>query len=131
MNFPSNLKYSKDHEWTKVEDGFAVVGITDYAQDKLGSIVFVELPSLGKSFIRGEILVTVDSVKAVAEVYSPVSGQVEAINESLRDNPEWINRDAYGQGWMVKLKMADAAELISLLSSEAYQAFVAEEEAKG
>ncbi|MDI6755707.1 MAG: glycine cleavage system protein GcvH [Thermodesulfobacteriota bacterium] len=131
MNFPSDLKYSKDHEWTKVEDGFVVVGITDYAQDKLGSIVFVELPSLGKSFTRGEILVTVDSVKAVAEVYSPVSGQVEAINESLRDNPELINRDAYGQGWMVKLKMADAAELISLLSSEAYQAFVAEEEAKG
>lgn len=131
MNFPNDLKYSKDHEWTKVEDGFVVVGITDYAQDKLGSIVFVELPSLGKSFTRGEILATVDSVKAVAEVYSPVSGQVEAINESLRDNPEWINRDAYGQGWMVKLKMADAAELISLLSSEAYQAFVAEEEAKG
>jgi len=131
MNFPNDLKYSKDHEWTKVEDGFVVVGITDYAQDKLGSIVFVELPSLGKSFNRGEILATVDSVKAVAEVYSPVSGQVEAINESLRDNPEWINRDAYGQGWMVKLKMADAAELISLLSSEAYQAFVAEEEAKG
>lgn len=131
MNFPNDLKYSKDHEWTKVEDGFVVVGITDYAQDKLGSIVFVELPSLGKSFTRGEILATVDSVKAVAEVYSPVGGQVEAINESLRDNPELINRDAYGQGWMVKLKMADAAELINLLSSEAYQAFVAEEEAKG
>lgn len=120
-----------DHEWTKAEEGHALVGITDYAQDKLGSIVFVELPILGKNFKKGDVLVTVDSVKAVAEVYAPVSGQVEEVNESLRDNPEWINRDAYGQGWMVKLKMVDSTETNSLLSPEAYQAFVAEEEAKG
>ena len=131
MNFPKDLKYTKDHEWARVEGQFAVVGITDYAQNKLGSIVFVELPSTGKSFKKGETLVTVDSVKAVAEVYAPVSGQVDAANDSLRDNPEVINRECYGQGWMVKLKIGDPVELSSLLTSEAYEAFVAAEEAKG
>jgi glycine cleavage system H protein len=131
MNFPRDLKYSKDHEWTKAEQGVALIGITDYAQDKLGSIVFVELPGVGNHFQKGDVLVTVDSVKAVAEVYAPVSGRVEAINESLRENPEWINRDPYGQGWMVKLKMTDANETDALLPAEAYQAFVAEEAAKG
>lgn len=131
MNFPKEVKYTKDHEWTRMEGEFAVIGITDYAQDKLGSIVFVELPALGKSFKKGETLVTVDSVKAVAEVYAPISGRVEAVNESLRDNPEWINRECYGQGWMVRLKIGDSAELSILLTSEAYEAFVAEEEAKG
>jgi len=131
MNFPKELKYTKDHEWTRMEGEFAVIGITDYAQDKLGSIVFVDLPALGKSFKKGETLVTVDSVKAVAEVYAPMSGRVESVNESLRDNPEVINRECYGQGWMVKLKIVDAAELSSLLPAEAYEAFVAEEEAKG
>ena len=131
MNFPKELKYSKDHEWARLEQEFVVVGITDYAQDKLGSIVFVELPSPGKSFKKGETLVTVDSVKAVAEVYAPVGGRVEAVNESLRDTPEWINRDSYGEGWMVKLKVADPGEMGSLLTAEAYEAFVREEEAKG
>jgi glycine cleavage system H protein len=131
MNFPKELKYTKDHEWARVEGQFVVVGITDYAQNKLGSIVFVDLPSSGKSFKKGEPLLTVDSVKAVAEVYAPVSGQVEAVNDSLRDNPEEINRECYGQGWMVKLKIIDPTELSSLLTSEAYEAFVAEEEAKG
>ncbi|MBI5967030.1 MAG: glycine cleavage system protein GcvH [Deltaproteobacteria bacterium] len=131
MNFPKELKYTKDHEWARVVGEFAVVGITDYAQDKLGAIVFIELPPLGKSFKKGETMVTVDSVKAVAEVYAPGSGLVEAVNESLRDNPEVINRECYGQGWMVKMKLADTAELGNLLSSEAYEAFVAEEEAKG
>jgi glycine cleavage system H protein len=114
-----------------MEGEWAVIGITDYAQDKLGSIVFVDLPVPGKSFKKGETLVTVDSVKAVAEVYAPVSGQVESVNESLRDNPEWVNRECYGQGWMVRLKIVDSAELGSLLTAEAYEAFVAEEEAKG
>jgi glycine cleavage system H protein len=131
MNFPKELKYTKDHEWARVEGQFVVVGITDYAQNKLGSIVFVDLPSSGKSFKKGEPLLTVDSVKAVAEVYAPVSGQVEAVNDSLRDNPEEINRGCYGPGWMVKLKIIDPTELSSLLTSEAYEAFVAEEEAKG
>ena len=131
MNFPKGLKYTRDHEWARAEGQFAVVGITDYAQNKLGSIVFVDLPSSGKSFKKGETLVTVDSVKAVAEVYAPVSGPVEAVNDSLRDNPEVINQECYGLGWMVKLKIVDPAELSNLLTSEAYEAFVAEEEAKG
>jgi len=131
MNFPKEVKYTKDHEWTRIEGAWAVIGITDYAQDKLGSIVFVDLPAPGKSFKKGETLITVDSVKAVAEVYAPISGQVESVNESLRDNPDWVNRECYGQGWMVRLKIGDSAELSSLLTSEAYEAFVAEEEAKG
>jgi len=131
MNFPKDLKYTKDHEWARVEGNVAVVGITDYAQEKLGSIVFVELPPLGKSVKKGETVVTVDSVKAVAEVYSPLSGQVEEANESLKDIPEIINQDPYGQGWMVKIKISDPAERGALMTPEVYQAFVAEEEAKG
>jgi len=131
MNFPKDLKYTKEHEWAKVDGNGAVVGITDFAQDKLGSIVFVELPPSGKSVKKGETVVTVDSVKAVAEVYSPLSGQVEESNESLKDTPEFINQDPYGQGWMVKIKISDPAELGTLMTPEAYQAFVAEEEAKG
>ncbi len=131
MNVPKELKYTKDHEWARIEGSAAVVGITDYAQDKLGSIVFVELPPLGKSLKRGETVVTVDSVKAVAEVYSPFSGEVEEANESLKDVPETINQDPYGQGWMVRIKISDPSELGGLMSPEAYQAFLAEEEAKG
>ena len=131
MNFPKDLKYTKDHEWARIEGRTAVVGITDYAQGKLGSIVFVELPPIGKSVKKGETVVTVDSVKAVAEVYSPLSGEVEETNESLKDIPEMINQDPYGQGWMVKIKMSDPSERVALMTPEAYQAFVAEEEAKG
>ncbi|HXZ37367.1 MAG TPA: glycine cleavage system protein GcvH [Thermodesulfobacteriota bacterium] len=131
MNFPKDLRYTKDHEWARLEGNVAVVGITDYAQDKLGSIVFVELPPFGKSVKKGETVVTVDSVKAVAEVYSPLSGKVEEVNESLKDIPEIINQDPYGQGWMVKIKISDPAEWGALMTLEAYQAFVAEEEAKG
>ena len=131
MNFPRDLKYTKEHEWARVEGNIALVGITDYAQDKLGSIVFVELPPPGKAFRKGETMVNVDSVKAVAEVYSPLSGQVEEANESLKDNPETINQDPYGKGWMVKLKIANPEELSALMSLESYKAFVSEEEAKG
>ncbi len=131
MNFPKNLKYTKDHEWARVEGDAAVVGITDYAQDKLGSIVFVELPAPGKPVKKGQTVVTVDSVKAVAEVYSPLTGEVKEANEPLKDTPEVINQDPYGQGWMVKIKISTPAELGGLLTPEAYEAFVAEEQAKG
>ena len=131
MNFPKDLKYTKEHEWARVEGNVAVIGITDFAQDRLGSIVFVELPPVGKAFVKGETMVTVDSVKAVAEVYSPLSGQVEEANKSLKDNPEMINQDPYGKGWMVKLKIATSGELGTLMSPETYEAFVAEEGAKG
>ena len=131
MNIPKNLKYTKEHEWARVEGNIAVAGITDFAQEKLGSIVFVELPSPGKAFKKGETLVTVDSVKAVAEVYAPLSGEVEEANESLKDNPEAVNQEPYGQGWMVKLKLTAPAEQSALMGPEDYEAFVAEEEAKG
>ncbi len=131
MNFPRDLKYTKDHEWTRINGQTAVVGITDYAQEKLGSIVFVELPPIGQSFRQGEILATIDSVKAVAEVYAPLSGQVLEINEGLKDSPEWINQDAYGKGWIAKLKIDDAAEANHLLSAADYEKFIAEEGAQG
>jgi glycine cleavage system H protein len=131
MDLPKELKYTKEHEWARTEGEFAVIGITDYAQEKLGAIVFIDLPAPGKVFKQGEIMVSVDSVKAVAEIYAPVSGRVEATHEPLKDNPEVVNRDPYGEGWMVKLKITDFAELDNLLSWEAYGAFVAEEEEKG
>lgn len=131
MNTPKDLKYTKDHEWARLEGGIAVVGITDFAQEKLGSIVFVDMPSPGKTFKKGETMVTVDSVKAVAEVYAPLSGEVESVNEALKDTPELINRDPYGEGWMCKMKMTNPGEKDLLLGAEAYEAFVAEEEAKG
>jgi len=131
MNVPKELRYTKDHEWIRVEGVSAVVGITDYAQEKLGSIVFVDLPPAGKSFQKGETLLNVDSVKAVAEVYAPLTGEVETPNEQLKDNPEVINQDCYGQGWMIKMKMQNPSELETLLTAQGYEAFVAEEEAKG
>ncbi len=130
MNFPKELLYTKDHEWARAEEGTAVVGITDFAQDRLGSIVFVDFPAPGKSFKKGDTLISVDSVKAVAEVYAPVSGEVQAVNEALREKPELVNQDPYGEGWMVKLKTADAGELRSLMASDAYEKLVAQEEAK-
>lgn len=131
MNVPKELRYTKDHEWVRVDGDSAVVGITDYAQEKLGSIVFVDLPPAGKSFQKGETLINVDSVKAVAEVYAPLSGEVETLNEQLKDNPEVINRDCYGQGWMIKMKMRNPSELETLLTAPAYEAFIAKEEAEG
>ncbi len=131
MNTPKDLKYTKDHEWARIEGRIAVVGITDFAQEKLGSIVFVDMPPPGKGFQKGQTVVTVDSVKAVAEVYAPLSGEVESVNEALKDTPELINRDPYGEGWMFKLKTTSPGEKDLLLDAKAYEAFVAEEEAKG
>ncbi len=131
MNVPKDLKYTRDHEWARVDGDAVSVGITDFAQEKLGSIVFVELPGSGKTAKKGETLVTVDSVKAVAEVYAPISGEVRETNEALKDNPELINREPYGGGWMVKMKIAAPGEIGTLLSPGDYEAFLAEEEAKG
>lgn len=131
MNFPQDLKFTKDHEWAKIEDKLAWIGITDYAQEKLGSIVFIELPPLEKTFHKGEVLATIDSVKAVAEVYAPLSGQVKEVNAGLKDNPEWINQDPYGKGWIAKLEISDQAEITILLSSLDYQEFITVEESKG
>jgi glycine cleavage system H protein len=128
MEFPEDLKYSREHEWALVEGKVATVGITDFAQDKLGDIVFVELPAVGDKVTKDEAMGVVESVKAVSDVYSPVSGTVIEINDDLPDSPDMINEDPYGDGWIVKIQMSDPTDLEDLMDSEAYEAFVAEQE---
>lgn len=125
---PTDRLYSKDHEWVKDNgDGTAVVGITDYAQEMLTDIVFVELPPIGKKVAKGEPVAVVESVKSVSDVYSPVSGEVIDVNKTLEDKPELINQDAFGEGWIAKLKLENAAELKSLLNTADYDALIKEE----
>lgn len=128
MEFPEELKYSREHEWALVEGKVATIGITDFAQDKLGDIVFVELPAVGDKVIKDEAMGVVESVKAVSDVYSPVSGTVIEINDDLPDSPDMIDEDPYGDGWIVKIQMSDPTDLEDLMESEAYEAFVAEQE---
>lgn len=120
-NVPSDLKYTKTHEWVRDEgDGVVTIGITDHAQELLGDLVFVELPEVGASLDHGGDCAVVESVKAASDVYAPVSGEVVEVNEGLADAPETINSDAYGDGWMFKVKLADAGELDELMAAEAY-----------
>lgn len=121
---PQELKYTKDHEWVKEEDGRVRVGITHHAQKELGDIVFVELPEVGKVAKKGELLGTVESVKAVGEVYAPVSGEVVEANSALESTPELVNKDPYGEGWIFVLKLADPAELEELLDAAGYESLV-------
>lgn len=121
MNIPDNLKYTREHEWVRDNgDGTVTVGITDFAQGELGDIVFVELEPEGSEFDQDEVFGTVEAVKTVSELYSPVSGEITEINEALEDDPELVNNDPYGDGWMVKIKLSDASELDALLSAEDY-----------
>ena len=129
MNLPDNLKYSKEHEWVSVDGDVVTLGITDHAQSNLGDIVFVELPSEGNEVKRGETFGVVESVKAVSDCYSPVTGKVTEVNTPLADAPETINEDCYGEGWMIKVKLSDPAELEDLLDPKKYEAFVTEETA--
>jgi glycine cleavage system H protein len=122
-NIPEDLHYSKDHEWVRVEGNIAVVGITDYAQDSLGDVVYVELPKPGDEFAANEPFGSVESVKAVSEVFSPVSGKVAGANESLNDEPEKVNQDPYGEGWMIRIEMSSALEVDSLLTAAEYEDF--------
>lgn len=122
-NVPENLHYSKDHEWVRVEGDTAVIGITDHAQNQLGDVVYVELPKVGDSFAANDSFGSVESVKAVSEVFTPVSGQITAINDSLNDEPEKVNKDSYGDGWMIKMKMSSPGEVDSLLSAAEYEDF--------
>lgn len=124
MNTPSNLKYSQDHEWVRVEGEFAYVGITDFAQDQLGEIVFVEIETVGETLSAGEVFGSVEAVKTVSELILPVSGEIIEFNEKLEDAPELVNDDPYGDGWMIKVAISDAAELDQLLDAEAYQAYI-------
>ncbi len=122
-NVPENLHYSKDHEWVRVESDLAVIGITDHAQEQLGDVVYVELPKSGEEFAAHESFGSVESVKAVSEIFTPVSGVVAAVNESLADEPERVNQDPYGDGWMLKIKMRSPGEVDSLLTPAEYEDF--------
>ena len=122
-NVPEQLHYSKDHEWVRVDGPHAIVGITDYAQHSLGDVVYAELPKPGDTFAANEPFGSVESVKAVSEVFSPVSGDIFEVNESLNDEPEKVNSDPYGEGWMVRIKMSNAGEVDSLLTAAEYEDF--------
>lgn len=122
MNIPKELKYTKEHEWLRDNgDGTATVGITDFAQGELGDIVFVELEDVGFEFEKDESFGTVEAVKTVSELFAPISGEITEINEKLEDEPELVNDDPYGDGWMIKLKINDSAELESLMTAEDYE----------
>ena len=126
---PETLKYTKDHEWLRVEDSEVVVGITEHAQKELGDIVFLELPETGRALKAGEEMGTVESVKAVSEIYSPVTGEIVAANRALTENPDnaaIVNKDPYGEGWMIRIRVADAAELTDLLDAEGYRKYLDE-----
>jgi glycine cleavage system H protein len=125
MAYPANYRYTKEHEWVDTKDGVATVGITDYAQGELGDVVFVELPEVGKKLETGKSLGTVESVKAVSEIYAPASGEVLEANGELQNKPETINSDPHGAAWLVKIKLANPAELDILMDGPAYEAYIA------
>ncbi len=126
MGHPTDRVYSKEHEWVVVDGDVATIGITHFAQDQLGEVVYVDLPSAGDGVVAGETFGEIESVKSVSELYAPVSGEIIEVNESLDDTPETVNADAHGDGWMVKVRLADAAQVDDLLSAEDYDAFLAE-----
>ncbi len=124
MNFPSELKYTKDHEWVKIEGKEAIIGITDFAQHELGDIVYIDVDTVGKEVAKEEVFGTVEAVKTVSDLFMPITGTVLELNDTLNNSPELFNSDPYGAGWMVKVSIADVAELDGLLTAEAYQALV-------
>jgi glycine cleavage system H protein len=121
MKIPENLKYTKDHEWVRVKGDFGWVGVTDFAQGELGDVVFVELPAVGVKLVQGKSFGTIEAVKAVSDLYAPVAGEVVELNKTVQDTPEIVNKDPYGEGWMVKIKIADKADLNALLDAAAYK----------
>lgn len=124
MNFPTNVKYTNEHEWIRVEGGVAYVGITDYAQEQLGDIVFVDIPTEGETLEAGEVFGTIEVVKTISDLFMPVAGEVLEQNETLADKPELVNKDPYGEGWLIKVKPAVDADFDRLLDAEAYKALV-------
>src|SRR5437773_10847704 len=124
MNVPSNLKYTRDHEWVRVEDDIAYIGITNFAQGELGDIVYVEIETVGETVEKEAVFGTVEAVKTVSDLFMPVTGEVLEINSKLESEPELVNRDCYGDGWMVKIRITNAAQLNELLTSEQYSALV-------
>lgn len=129
MNIPDDLKYTKDHEWVKVEGTTATIGITDHAQSHLGDIVYVELPGEGEAVTKEETFGVVESVKAVSDCFAPVSGKVVEVNDPLKESPEVLNEDCYGEGWMIRVELADPSEVAELMDQKKYAAFCAEESA--
>ncbi len=124
IEIPEELKYTDEHEWAKIEDELVVIGITDYAQDALGEIVYIELPSEGDEITKGDSFGGVESTKSVSDLYAPVSGEVVEVNESLLDSPETINEDPYGDGWLIKVRVHDSDEFDDLMDSEQYSKFI-------
>lgn len=125
MSFPSDLKYAASHEWVRIDGDIATVGITFFAQDQLGDVVFVDMPEVGADVSKGDSVAEVESTKTVSDIYAPVSGQVVAVNEALDGDEEQVNKDPYGAGWLFKIKLSDAGELASMMDAAAYQAHVA------
>ena len=121
MNFPDDLKYTKDHEWLRIDGDVAVVGVTDFAQSELGDIVFVEIETEGEELGAEEVFGSVEAVKTVSDLFMPVSGEIIEVNQDLEANPEVVNEDPYGKGWMIKIRMSDPSEVEQLLDSDAYQ----------
>ncbi|MES2513473.1 MAG: glycine cleavage system protein GcvH [Bacteroidota bacterium] len=124
MNFPSELKYTKDHEWIRVEGNVATIGITDFAQKELGDIVYVDVTTIGETVAREEIFGTVEAVKTVSDLFMPISGKVLEMNKDIDSTPESVNNDPYGQGWMIKVSIDNEAELADLLSADAYKSLI-------
>ena len=124
MNFPSNVKYTREHEWIRVEGNEAFVGITDYAQSELGEIVFVDVPTVGETVGQGEVFGSIEAVKTVSDLNMPATGEVLEVNEALDGQPELVNNDPYGEGWIIRIALKDATELDNLLDAEAYQAIL-------
>ena len=131
MSSPSDLRYSKEHEWVRVEDGVGTIGITDYAQDQLGDIVYLDLPEEGAAIKQFEKLGEIESVKAVSDLFAPVSGEVAEINQEAVDSPELVNQDPYGRGWLLKVRLSDESAVQGLLSADEYDELVTAEEAGG
>ncbi len=127
--YPAQFRYSEEHEWVQVEDNSATVGITDHAQKELGDVVFVELPKVGDKVETGQACGTVESVKAVSEIYSPVSGEVKEVNTALAETPEWINQDPHGKAWMMKVSLSAPAPLDRLMTAEQYEEYLRKESA--
>ena len=128
MEFPDNLKYTKEHEWIRIDGNIATVGVTDYAQEQLGDIVYLEFPEEGEAVAKGDGFGVVESVKAVSDVYAPVSGEVVEVNDPLKETPNAVNEDPYGEGWLVRVEMANIEELDELRYYKAYQAYIKEEQ---
>ena len=124
MNFPSDLKYTKDHEWVRIEGNTATVGVTDFAQKELGDIVYVDISTVGETVNEGDVFGTVEAVKTVSDLYMPISGKVTATNPELDSNPEAVNKDAYGTGWMIKMEIIEGADMSHLMDADAYKAII-------